>query len=147
MFFFVLVAGSLLVGATACAQQSPPEGDRILGVWLTADAKAHVAIYRTGDQYFGRIIWLKEPDKNGMPAVDDQNPDEKLRGRPILNLDMMYGFLYDGDDVWVDGRVYDPEGGDEYRGKLRLVDNNTMDLRGYVMIPLFGRTETWTRVK
>jgi len=104
-------------------------------------------MYRTGDQYFGRIIWLKEPDKNGMPAVDDQNPDEKLRGRPILNLEMMYGFVYDGDDVWVDGRVYDPEGGDEYRGKLRLVDNNTMDLRGYIMIPLFGRTETWTRVK
>ena len=60
---------------------------------------------------------------------------------------MLYGFVYDGDDVWVDGRVYDPEGGDEYRGKLRLVDNNTMDLRGYVMIPLFGRTETWTRVE
>jgi uncharacterized protein (DUF2147 family) len=131
----------------ARSQEARPEADRILGIWLTADGKAHIALYRTGDQYSGKIIWLKEPDKNGGPALDDQNPDEQLRGRPILNMEMMYGFVYDGDDVWADGRVYDPEGGEEYRGKLRLVDENTMELRGYVMIPLFGRTETWTRVK
>jgi uncharacterized protein (DUF2147 family) len=46
----------------------------------------------------------------------------------------------------VGGRVYDPESGKDYKGKLHLVDEKTLDLRGYVLIPLFGRTETWTRV-
>jgi uncharacterized protein (DUF2147 family) len=144
---FLVVSGYLLVVAPAWSQQTPLEGDRIIGVWLTADDKAHVAIYKTGDRYSGKIVWLKEPEKNGKPAVDDQNPDESLRDRPILNMEIVYGFVYDGEGVWVDGRVYDPEGGDEYRGKLELVDENTMELRGYVLIPLFGRTETWTRVK
>jgi uncharacterized protein (DUF2147 family) len=143
----LVVSGYLCVAAPAWSQQTPSEGDRIIGVWLTADDKAHVEVYKTGDQYSGKIVWLKEPEKNGKPVVDDQNPDENLRDRPILNMEMMYGFVYDGEGVWVDGRVYDPESGDEYRGKLELVDENTMELRGYILIPLFGRTETWTRVK
>ena len=147
VFSCLVASGCLLVVAPAWSQQTPPEGDRIIGVWLTADAKAQVAVDRTGDQYCGKIVWLKEPEKNGKPVVDDQNPDEHLRSRPILEMEMMNGFVYDGDGVWVDGKVYDPESGDEYRGKLELVDENTMELRGYILIPLFGRTETWTRVK
>jgi len=143
----LVVSSCLFVVAPAWSQEAPQEGDRIIGVWLTADAKAQVEAYRTGDQYGGKIVWLKEPEKNGKPVVDDQNPDEHLRGRPILEMQMMKGFVYDGDGVWVDGRVYDPESGDEYSGKLELVDENTMELRGYILIPLFGRTETWTRVK
>lgn len=141
------VAGCLSAAPPAWSQQTPLEGDRILGEWLTADAKARIALYRTDDRYFGKIVWLKEPEKNGRPAVDDQNSDERLRSRPILGMEMVYGFVYDGDDLWVDGRVYDPEGGGEYRGKLRLVNENTMELRGYILIPLLGRTETWTRTK
>lgn len=147
MIFCFIAAGYLCTATPAWGQQADSEGDRILGVWLTSDGKAHIALYRTGEEYSGRINWLKEPEEDGLPAVDDQNPDENLRGRPILNMEMMYGFKYDGDDEWVGGKVYDPEGGDEYRAKLELVDDRTLELRGYIMIPLFGRTETWTRVK
>jgi uncharacterized protein (DUF2147 family) len=132
---------------TCSAQQIPSEGDRIIGVWLTGDEKAHIDVYKTGDRYSGKIVWLKELEKNGKPAVDDQNPGENLRDRPILNMEIVYGFVYDGEDVWVGGRVYDPESGDEYRGKLELVDENTVELQEYVLFPLFRRAETWTRVK
>jgi uncharacterized protein (DUF2147 family) len=143
--FLVLVAFCAL-GVTARAQGSDDPA-RITGLWLTADGKAHIEIYRSGETFAGKIVWLKEPLKNGVPAVDNKNPDEKLRGRPILGMELMYGFVYDDDDVWTGGRVYDPEGGEEYRGKITFVDNDTIELRGYVMLPLFGRTETWTRVK
>lgn len=147
LLFSLTVAGCMLAATPAWGQQTSLEGDRILGEWLTAEGKARITLSRTDDRYSGKIVWLKEPEKNGRPAVDDQNSDERLRGRPILGMEMVYGFVYDGDGVWVDGRVYDPESGDEYRGKLRLVDENTMELRGYILIPLLGRTETWTRVK
>ncbi len=143
----ILAAGFLHVASPVWSQQALPEADRIIGVWLTADGKAHIEVSRTGEQYSGKIIWLAEPEKNGKPVVDDKNPDEALRGRPILLMELMFGFVYDGDNTWVDGRVYDPEDGDEYRGKVQLVDDSTMELRGYVLIPLFGRTETWTRVR
>ena len=137
---------SLLSGVPGQTQEGAPEQDRIAGTWITADGKAHVTIAQCGEAYCGAISWLKEPEKNGKPVLDDKNPDDQLRSRPILGMQLMWGFVYDGDGVWTGGRVYDPESGDEYRGKLKLVDADTIELRGYVMIPLFGRTETWKRV-
>jgi uncharacterized protein (DUF2147 family) len=142
----IVLSVSLVAGVSGQTQQGVLEPDRIVGRWITADGKAHIQISRCGETYCGTIVWLKEPEKHGRPVMDDKNPDEKLRERPILGMQLLYGFMYDGDNVWNSGRVYDPESGDEYRGKLKLVDGDTMELRGYVMIPLFGRTETWKRV-
>jgi len=142
-----LAALALLApAASVLAQEVAREADAILGVWLTADGKARVEISRQEEKYNGRIIWLKEPVKNGKVVVDDKNPDEKLRDRPVLGISLMRDFVYDEENVWVGGRVYDPESGNDYKGKIHLVDEKTLDLRGYVLIPLFGRTETWTRV-
>jgi uncharacterized protein (DUF2147 family) len=118
----------------------------IVGTWLTADGKAHVEIYQCGEVYCGKIVWLSEPLENGQPKRDKENPEAALRDRPIVGLVLMSGFSYEGDGTWSGGKVYDPESGDEYQGKLTLKDPTTLDLRGYVLLPLFGRTETWTRV-
>jgi uncharacterized protein (DUF2147 family) len=142
---FLLLVGIVLVHSLSAGQHAVGESERIVGTWITADEKAHIEIFQKGDAYCGKIIWVKDSVKNGQPAVDDKNPDPKLNRQPILGLELMYGFIYDGDDVWTGGRVYDPESGDEYRGKLHLTDSTTLELRGYVMIPLFGRTETWRR--
>jgi uncharacterized protein (DUF2147 family) len=137
----------LLTTTCAFGQSSPSAADRILGTWLTAEGKARVEIFKASDCYAGKLIWVRDSLKNGTPALDDKNPDPALRNRPVLNLEILYSFEFDGDDTWAGGRVYDPESGEEYRGKLRLEDGNTMKLRGYVLVPLLGRTETWTRVK
>jgi uncharacterized protein (DUF2147 family) len=130
-----------------------PQGDgpavepkSILGRWLTTDGKAHIEIFQCGDLYCGRIVWLSEPLENGQPKRDKENPDQALRDRPIIGLVLMRDFTYEGDGTWSGGKVYDPESGDEYQGKMTLKDVMTLDLRGYVLLPLFGRTETWTRV-
>jgi len=128
------------------AQVSGSEADVVLGVWLTGDGKAKVEVYRCDENYCGRIIWLRDPLKEGKPAVDDKNPEEQLRGRPVLGLTLMREFAYEGDRVWSGGKVYDPESGNDYSGKITLTDESTLDLRGYVLLPLFGRTETWKRV-
>ncbi|MDR1793363.1 MAG: DUF2147 domain-containing protein [Bacteroidales bacterium] len=44
------------------------------------------------------------------------------------------------------GTVHDPEKNDSYKCTITIKDNNHLDLRGYIGIPLFGRTEHWTRV-
>jgi uncharacterized protein (DUF2147 family) len=142
MFFSV----SLLAGVPRQMQEEASEQDRITGVWVTAESKAHVTITKCGEAYCGSITWLKEPEKDGKPVLDHKNPDDRLRSRPILGMQFMWGFLYDGEGEWTGGRVYDAESGDEYRAKLKLVDRDTMELRGYIMIPLFGRTETWKRL-
>lgn len=144
---FILFCSALVFLSTEAvmAQTDTSRADAILGEWLTAEGKARVQIYKTGETYAGKITWLKEPEKNGKAVVDDKNPDEKLRDRPVLGMDIVYGFTYDEDNVWTDGKVYDPESGNEYKAKLTLLDNTTLKLRGYVLIPLLGRSELWTR--
>ena len=57
------------------------KADKILGYYLTYDdetgaEKSQVQIYKDASgKYYGKIVWLKEPNKNGKPKVDDKNPD------------------------------------------------------------------------
>jgi uncharacterized protein (DUF2147 family) len=143
----VAIIALLLLPPAARATDPALEARDILGIWLTTDGKAHIEIYQCGDLYCGKIVWLSEPLENGQPKRDKENPDEALRDRPIIGLILVRDFSYDGDGAWSGGKVYDPESGDEYQGKMSLKDAKTLDLRGYVLLPLFGRTETWTRVE
>lgn len=143
----VVLAGVLAIPAVAVharVGQSDP-GDAILGEWLTAEGKAKVQIYKCDTLYCGKIVWLKEPLKNGKETVDDKNPDSSLQNRPVIGLVIVRGFTFEGDDEWTGGKIYDPESGDTYSGKITLKDPQTLRLRGYVLIPLLGRTEVWTR--
>jgi uncharacterized protein (DUF2147 family) len=135
---------TLWVCVLGIAQQAR-EGDAILGDWLTAEGKAKVHIMKCDSLYCGTIVWLKEPTKEGKEVVDDKNPDPSLRNRLVLGMTILWGFEYNGDEEWTGGKVYDPENGSTYSGKMTLNDTGTLKLRGYVLIPLFGRSEIWTR--
>ena len=100
---------------------------------------------KSGEKYFGKIVWLQSTVDN-KPMVDANNPDEKKRNQPIIGLIMLKSFEFD-DDEWDDGTIYDPENGKTYSCHLTLKDINTLRVRGYIGIPLFGRTEIWTRSK
>lgn len=127
------------------AQAETKEGDEILGKWLTPTGHAVIEITREGDEYVGSIVWLKDPlDDDGKPVRDVNNSNRRQRDRAILGLRLLRGFTFDG-NRYVGGRVYDPDNGNDYRGRMSLDDPNTLSLRGYVGIAAFGRTEIWTR--
>jgi uncharacterized protein (DUF2147 family) len=120
--------------------------DGILGAWLTAGGESKVEIYRCDSvTYCGKIVWLRDPLKDGKPVTDDKNQEDSLKSRPVLGLEILRGFTYAGDRLWSGGKIYDPKSGNDYSAKMTLVDERNLDLRGYVVIPLFGRTEQWTR--
>ncbi len=127
--------------------------DDIAGVWLNQEKDAKIEIYKCGERYCGRVVWLKDPNypegsKEGMPGtpkLDHNNPNPNLRKTPIIGLIIVHNFTYTGGNKWAVGTVYDPKNGKTYRGRMTLVSPNQLNLRGYVGIPLFGRTATWTR--
>ena len=131
-------------------QAQEVKSDDILGVWLNEDKDAHVDIYKEGDVYFGKIIWLDEPnEENGEPKLDDENEDESLRTRPVMGLLLLRDFVFD-EDEWEDGRVYDPKNGKDYKCYMEFPDEDDKDklkVRGYIGFSLLGRTTYWTRVK
>jgi uncharacterized protein (DUF2147 family) len=134
------------------------DGDQIVGLWATApdevDGNAHVEIYSSDGTYGGKIVWLEKPvynedDEQGMAGqkkVDRENPDATLRQRPILGLEIMSGFVYDGDGKWKKGIIYAPDDGKTYKCKMSLSEEGVLKVRGYVGISMLGRTEEWTKV-
>ncbi|MGQ9495940.1 MAG: DUF2147 domain-containing protein [Thermoanaerobaculaceae bacterium] len=145
----------LLVASVADTVDSTPKPEGVLGLWQTPpnpdDGAAIVEISKTGEGLSGKIVWLEKPvygpkhPASGQAKTDRNNPDPSLRARPILGLVILSGFRWEG-SKWVDGSVYDPISGKTYRATLYLEAPERLRLRGYVGIPLFGRSEVWMRV-
>lgn len=121
--------------------------DDILGIWQTGSGKARVQIKKAGTKYYGQIVWLKTPLNNeGKPKLDVNNPDITKRQHPLIGLHMLLGFEYIGGNKWENGTIYDPENGKTYSCKAELINENSLNIRGYIGFSLIGRTDTWTRV-
>lgn len=121
--------------------------DAILGKWINSSGEAHVEITKKGEKYFGKIVWVKEPkDEKGNNKTDVKNPDEKLKSRPILGLEILKDFVF-SDGKWTDGKIYDPKSGKTYSCNMSMKGNDVLNMRGYIGISLIGRSETWKRVK
>jgi uncharacterized protein (DUF2147 family) len=119
----------------------------IIGTWLVASGDAKVTIFKTGNYFYGKVSWLRNPNNpQGKPKEDEKNPEEKQRSRHIMGLLLLKGFEYnDKDQQWVNGEIYDPKNGKTYSCKITMPDRNTLDVRGFIGISLIGRTDKWTR--
>ncbi len=124
------------------------EADRIVGVWEPSNGKARVKIEKIGTKYFGKIVWLKEPTdpETGKPKVDKNNPDESLRNVPLKGYRLLKDFSHKSGNEWDGGTIYDPENGSTYDCTITMKDANTLDIRGYIGISAFGRTDVWKRL-
>jgi Uncharacterized protein conserved in bacteria len=123
------------------------KADDVVGQWYSEKNESLIEIYKTGNKFYGKIIWLKEPLRDGKPKVDDKNPDEKLRNRPLIGLVILKDFVFDGKDEWSDGQIYDPKSGKTYSCYMELENKDKLKIRGYIGISLIGRTTYWTRKK
>ena len=133
--FLASVFGTQLVKA---------QSDKIEGIWLNEEKDAKIQIYKARDgKFYGKIIWLKEPTKNGKPKTDEKNPKENLKNQPLVDLIILKGFEMDG-NTYEDGTIYDPNNGKTYDCKMTY-KGKTLSIRGYIGISLFGRTTVWER--
>jgi uncharacterized protein (DUF2147 family) len=119
--------------------------DKIIGTWLTEDKEAHVKIYKSNNIYYGKIIWLKNPNdpKTGMAWLDKENKSISKRKLTILGSIMLKDFKYIKGE-YIDGSVYDSRNGTTYSGKLWVENNGDLKMRGYW--GFFYSTETWKKV-
>lgn len=113
----------------------------IVGTWVNQAGDGLVAIAETNGIYTGTI----SGSTDNKDRKDHHNPNPELRERSLLNVIVLGDFKYVGNLQWQDGWVYDPNNGKTYRCKMQLIDRKTLEIRGYIGISLFGRTETWTK--
>ena len=119
----------------------------ITGTWYNEEKTAKIQIYEAkDDRYYGKIVWLREPNENGRPKTDKNNPDKSKKSSPLMNLLVLRGFTKKSATSFEGGTIYDPKNGKTYDCKMTL-KGDQLDIRGYVGISLLGRTSTWTRTQ
>ena len=121
------------------------QADQIERLWYNTEKTAKIQIYKATDgNYYGKIVWLKEPLRDGKPKIDIHNPDKARRSDPVMGLMILKKFKKDGDHGYDDGTIYDPKNGKTYKCKISF-DGDKLDVRGYVGFSFIGRTEVWTK--
>jgi uncharacterized protein (DUF2147 family) len=142
-----VIASALLMTAGAVFAQATP-----VGVWKTIDDKtgterAMVRISESGGVFTGRIEKLLAPDAK-QDAVCDLCTDDR-KDKPMIGLEIVRGVKKSGDDnLWDDGTILDAKEGKIYKVRMETADGGKkLEVRGYIGMPLLGRTQTWTRVE
>ena len=138
-----VILGAFLVFAPLTALLA----EDVLGKWKLSDGSAIVEVYQNGDVYNGKIVWLQNPtEADGSPAVDNNNPDAKLRSRQLIGLNMLSN-LKKGEGEYSGGSIYDPGNGKTYNCSMK-VEGDVLKVRGSLdKRGLLGRTMDWFRVK
>lgn len=140
----VSVGSAQLPGVAAGVSPTP------VGRWYAEGGAAQVEIAPCGEALCGRVVWLRSPfDEHGCGLHDRYNDDPSLRARPIVGLEILRDLRRSERDprVWERGAIYDPTSGRTYACRLTVLDDgDRLELRGYLGVPLLGRTTTWIRV-
>lgn len=137
----LLVALLTLFSASYAMADTAPDPT---GLWLTQNQRAVVEVKKCDQGICGKIHWII---KDGM-KTDSKNPDEAKRDTPMCGLPILWGFTQNAKNpkVWESGNIYKADEGETYHATVSVVDENKLYLRGYVGIPLLGKTQYWTRV-
>ena len=119
----------------------------VIGKWKLDDGTAIVEVYKEGNAYNGKIVWLEKPtEADGSAVVDSNNPDKNLRSRKLMGLNMLSGLTKNGSE-YTGGKIYDPGNGKPYNCSMK-VEGDVLKVRGSLdKKGLLGRTMDWFRVK
>ena len=120
----------------------------VIGKWKLEDGSAIVEVYKSGNDFNGKIVWLQNPpEADGTPAKDENNPDKALRSRQLIGLNMLSGLKETGKNEYSGGKIYDPGNGKTYNCSM-TVQGDVLKVRGSLdKKGLLGRTMDWFRVK
>ncbi len=142
----LLIALAAGLPLAAAAQGTP------VGVWKTIDDKtkserAQVRITESGGVFVARIEKLLAADAK-QDAVCDKCTDDR-KDKPILGMEIMRGVRKaDADNTWDGGTILDAAEGKVYKVRLQTADGGKkLEVRGFVGMPMLGRTQTWIRVE
>ncbi|HMR69192.1 MAG TPA: DUF2147 domain-containing protein [Rubrivivax sp.] len=145
MIKLIAAAALLAAAGTAFAQATP------VGLWKTIDdetkaEKSYVRISEADGVLSGRIEKLLDPKKQDSKC--DKCTDSR-KDQPVLGMTILEGVKKDGDDnTWAGGTILDPNNGKVYKVQMSPKDGGkALDVRGYIGMPLLGRTQTWLRVE
>jgi uncharacterized protein (DUF2147 family) len=133
-----VIAATALVAA---AQPTPA------GLWKTLDDKTGrprgvVRVYEQNGEFLGRVVDAVEPKERR--EICDRCTGER-KDKPVIGMVILWGLRRHGGE-YTGGQILDPDTGSVYHCKARLSDKGRkLLLRGYIGVPLLGRSQVWVR--
>lgn len=109
------------------------------GMWLVQEKDGIFSIApcpSDSGRLCGRLV--------GMDYTDAE-PEKDVWGRSECGLEIISDMKRRRNGRW-HGRILDPRGGRTYQASMWLADADTLKLRGYLGLTIFGETQTWKRV-
>jgi uncharacterized protein (DUF2147 family) len=141
-----LSALALACAATAAFAQTTPAG-----LWKTIDdetkqEKSFVRLTEEGGVISGKVEKIIDPTKQD--EVCDQCTDSR-KGQRKLGMTIVEGVKKSADEpYWDGGTILDPNNGKVYKVRLTPKDGGkVLEVRGYIGMPLLGRTQVWQRAE
>lgn len=135
----------MCAGAVRAAAVSPA------GLWQVIDDRtggpeAWVRVVDVDGDYRGTVVRVFSPPASSADPRCDLCAGE-YKGKPVVGMTILRGLRREGDE-YRSGMILDPDEGVVYRCSATLLDGGRrLELRGYVGVPLFGRTQVWIRLE
>ena len=141
--------GKIFLVVLFCLGMQHAISQSVEGRWKQVDDRNGVTkciadLYLENGLLQGKVLKIMEEGKEGALCV---KCDGELKDKPIEGMQIIYSFKNDGDGVYKGKRLFDPEQGMTFRGKVWLDPDNSnkLKVRGY--LAFLYRTQTWTRVE
>lgn len=140
----------VLMAAVICFIHGQVHGQSPVGKWKTIDdetmkPRSIVEIFEDGGKLHGKIItFFPEPGEDRDPVCTECDKGDPRNGMPIIGMEILEGLEKDG-DRWTNGNILDPSNGNVYSCYIELKNEDTIKLRGYIGLPIAGRTQYWYR--
>ena len=110
----------------------------LTGRWVTQSENLEIEIAPCGDALCGTAVKVLGNRSMANPDVDMPNPP------PTLGLKVLRDLTPDGENRWY-GHIYNRENGKTYRCRMTLLESGDLEIRPYLGLPIFGKTQIWRR--
>lgn len=147
---FFIIFSPFVLATTMSNTPNIEKTQSVVGYWQTIDGKTKkpssiIAIVSNGQFYDGQVAKtfpLPDEQKTSLCVACKGNQKNK----PILGLTIIKNMICRS-GVCSKGTILDPRDGKIYHATMRLVNNGEqLKVRGYVGMPMFGKTVVWNRV-